>query len=263
VSRFVQPDPVVPEPGDPQSWNRYSFVRNNPFNRVDPTGSLDIGAEIGGRLVEFLGGNRTAGEFFGSLGSSLVPGPGELADLGVLFSLDHRVGPGVRLAATGSLALSVVTGGASPNVGGVVRQADEIAEAGAAGVRAIAKGSAKTAGAVAEGAGAARGVPSRAPDFVVSPGGTAYPVPTGATGPVPVINEAGKRTGTGFTGGKGGANQQVDTLRIMDSTAPRGQSPGYPTGYIKYENAAGQGVNPYTGRTGSRAETHFPLDLEP
>jgi hypothetical protein len=66
VSRFVQPDPVVPEPGDPQSWNRYSFVRNNPFNRVDPTGSFDIGPvdNVGTRLlgaVGVVGGSIEAG----------------------------------------------------------------------------------------------------------------------------------------------------------------------------------------------------------
>ncbi len=42
LGRFTQPDPVVPEPGDPQSWNRYSYVRNNPVNRVDPTGNEDL-----------------------------------------------------------------------------------------------------------------------------------------------------------------------------------------------------------------------------
>ena len=57
VARFVQPDAVVPEPGDPQSWNRYSFVRNNPFNRVDPTGSFDIGPvdNVGTRLLGAAG----------------------------------------------------------------------------------------------------------------------------------------------------------------------------------------------------------------
>ena len=185
LARFVQPDSVVPEPGDPQSWNRYSFVRNNPYNRVDPTGSFDIGAEIGGRLVEFLGGNRTGGEFFGSLSSGLVPGFGELADAGVLFSLDHRVGTGVRLVAAGSLALSVVTLGTSPNVGGVVRQADDVVEAGAAGVRAIAK----SGRGAAEGAGAARetsrlgrtsdDVIHVTPDRVALPPGSKYKIPEG------------------------------------------------------------------------------------
>jgi RHS repeat-associated protein len=30
LGRFLQPDPVVPQPFDPQSLNRYSYVRNNP-----------------------------------------------------------------------------------------------------------------------------------------------------------------------------------------------------------------------------------------
>jgi len=103
-------------------------------------------------------------------------------------------------------------------------------------------------------------VPTGAPDFIVTPGGTAFPVPKGATGPFPVVNQAGKRTGAAFTGGRGGANGQVDTIRIMNPTSARGRSPGYPNGYIKYENSRGQGVDPYTGRTGSREDTHFPID---
>jgi hypothetical protein len=55
-------------------------------------------------------------------------------------------------------------------------------------------------------------------------------------------------------------NGQVDTIRLMDPTSPKGASPGYPKGYIKYENANGQGVDPYTGKTGSSADTHFPID---
>ena len=62
-----------------------------------------------------------------------------------------------------------------------------------------------------------------------------------------------------FDGGSGGANGQVDTIRMMDPTPPRGNSPGYPDGYIKYDNASGQGVNPYTGQTGPHPETHFPI----
>src|ERR1700742_1011410 len=40
---------------------------------------------------------------------------------------------------------------------------------------------------------------------------------------------------------------------------PRGASPGYPNGYIKYMNANGQGVDPYTGKTLSNAQNHFPI----
>ncbi|MDN3649163.1 RHS repeat-associated core domain-containing protein [Reinekea marina] len=110
---------------------------------------------------------------------------------------------------------------------------------------------------IAKGAGKAS---DKAPDFVVSPGGTAFPVPKDATGPTPVVNPGGKTTGSAFTGGKGGANGKVDTMRIMNPTPPRGKSPGYPNGNIKYENKSGQGVDPYTGRTLSNKDSHFPID---
>jgi RHS repeat-associated protein len=45
LARFIQPDTIVPNPMDPQSLNRYSYVRNNPVNRIDPTGHEDCAAE--------------------------------------------------------------------------------------------------------------------------------------------------------------------------------------------------------------------------
>lgn len=38
LRRFVQADTIVPEPGNPQSLNRYSYVLNNPLRYIDPTG---------------------------------------------------------------------------------------------------------------------------------------------------------------------------------------------------------------------------------
>jgi RHS repeat-associated protein len=38
LGRFVQPDTIVPEPGNPQALNRYSYVLNNPLRYTDPTG---------------------------------------------------------------------------------------------------------------------------------------------------------------------------------------------------------------------------------
>jgi RHS repeat-associated protein len=40
LGRFLQPDASVPDPLSPQSLDRYSYVRNNPLGRIDPTGSL-------------------------------------------------------------------------------------------------------------------------------------------------------------------------------------------------------------------------------
>ncbi|MBA3532769.1 MAG: RHS repeat-associated core domain-containing protein [Ardenticatenales bacterium] len=38
LGKFLQADTIVPEPGNPQSFNRYSYVLNNPLRYTDPTG---------------------------------------------------------------------------------------------------------------------------------------------------------------------------------------------------------------------------------
>lgn len=38
LARFLQADPIVQDPLDTQSLNRYSYLRNNPLNATDPTG---------------------------------------------------------------------------------------------------------------------------------------------------------------------------------------------------------------------------------
>ncbi len=38
LRRFVTPDPYGVDPYDPQTLNRYAYVRNNPVNFIDPTG---------------------------------------------------------------------------------------------------------------------------------------------------------------------------------------------------------------------------------
>jgi len=41
LSRFISPDPFAANFAVPQALNRYSYVRNNPVNRIDPTGFDD------------------------------------------------------------------------------------------------------------------------------------------------------------------------------------------------------------------------------
>jgi RHS repeat-associated protein len=38
LNRWIQPDSIVPEAGNPQALNRYSFVANNPIKYIDPSG---------------------------------------------------------------------------------------------------------------------------------------------------------------------------------------------------------------------------------
>ncbi len=44
MGRFLQPDPVIADPYDPQGLSRYSYVRNDPVGRVDPTGAWSLNA---------------------------------------------------------------------------------------------------------------------------------------------------------------------------------------------------------------------------
>jgi len=45
LGRFLSPDPLVGRVGAPQTWNRYSYARNNPLSFVDPDGRDDF-AEV-------------------------------------------------------------------------------------------------------------------------------------------------------------------------------------------------------------------------
>lgn len=59
VGRFISADTIVPDPGNPQSYNRYSYTRNNPVNLTDPTGHRETDwCEIGTywqRFTSFFG----------------------------------------------------------------------------------------------------------------------------------------------------------------------------------------------------------------
>jgi RHS repeat-associated protein len=58
LGRFVQPDSIVPDPGNPIDWDRYGYVRDNPVKYIDPSGQkLDpFRADFGGQDVIQLGG---------------------------------------------------------------------------------------------------------------------------------------------------------------------------------------------------------------
>ena len=38
LGRFIQADSIVPQPGNSQAWDRYSYTLNNPLRYVDPSG---------------------------------------------------------------------------------------------------------------------------------------------------------------------------------------------------------------------------------
>jgi RHS repeat-associated protein len=56
LGRFVSPDTIVPEPENPQSYNRYAFVHNNPLNFTDPTGHMQQRALVNDGGAQGFGG---------------------------------------------------------------------------------------------------------------------------------------------------------------------------------------------------------------
>jgi hypothetical protein len=44
LGRWLSADTIVPEPGNPQSFNRYAYTIGNPLKYVDPTGHKEEGA---------------------------------------------------------------------------------------------------------------------------------------------------------------------------------------------------------------------------
>jgi RHS repeat-associated protein len=40
LNHFTQPDSIVPDPYNPQDWNRYLYARNNPLRYTDPSGHI-------------------------------------------------------------------------------------------------------------------------------------------------------------------------------------------------------------------------------
>jgi RHS repeat-associated protein len=52
LGRFLSPDPLVQAPYDSQTWNRYSYARNNPLRYTDPSGFCFNGHPAGDMAAE-------------------------------------------------------------------------------------------------------------------------------------------------------------------------------------------------------------------
>jgi RHS repeat-associated protein len=65
LARWISPDPaglLVADPSDPQSWNRYAYVLNNPMDGVDPLGLFEpCPKDSGTNDPTFPGGPTTCG----------------------------------------------------------------------------------------------------------------------------------------------------------------------------------------------------------
>jgi len=72
IGRFIQPDPIIPNVFNPQNLNRYTYVLNDPLNRIDPTGNFSF-ASFGSAVWGGISSAASAvGNFLGNAWGSLV-----------------------------------------------------------------------------------------------------------------------------------------------------------------------------------------------
>jgi RHS repeat-associated protein len=110
LGRFLSPDSLVPEPGDPQSLNRYAYVRNSPLSRIDPSGSFDFGSFFGG-IGSFFGNYliNPVAQFSTGLASGIGYGLGiSGSPSGSGFFFDQGVGLGSLAAATIGIGIDLL-----------------------------------------------------------------------------------------------------------------------------------------------------------
>ncbi|HXN53933.1 MAG TPA: RHS repeat-associated core domain-containing protein [Candidatus Acidoferrum sp.] len=101
LGRWMHPDPAglaAVDPSNPQSWNRYAYVRNNPLALVDPFG-----------LNECAPGEHdcNAGEGEGNPGQDILGGPPAPIEFGIDFGnfWDNQSHVGIGGGNFGSLAM--------------------------------------------------------------------------------------------------------------------------------------------------------------
>ncbi len=113
LARFIQPDDIIGDLADPQSYNRYSYVLNNPLRFTDPGGHS--GKEVAdwwsskvGTAFEFYTAGSQSTILIGTLGTlnSLVGGVADPLRLGSDAARVWEEGGGV-----GTIALTTVQEG--------------------------------------------------------------------------------------------------------------------------------------------------------
>jgi RHS repeat-associated protein len=134
LGRFITPDIFIQRKYDPQTFNRYSYVRNNPTNLVDPSGhffqfivaavvaavkGVAIGAVVGAGVAAVTGGDIGRGALFGAITGGAFAGFGSLAQSAFrLATIPGGIGPMTAGATSASSFIGGVVGGAAGGAAG-------------------------------------------------------------------------------------------------------------------------------------------------
>jgi hypothetical protein len=209
--------------GEFEECSVYDQPEDKPWYEDAWDSTVDFASEYGTKI---LNGSQLVLDVAG-----LVPGVGEIADGANALIYEAR-GDHVNAALSGAAMIPFAgwfsTGGKLVNK--AVKYSDEAGS--------LIKATTKEVKQVEK-------VINKAPDFIVTPKGDVFPIPNGATGPMPVNNGKGFKYVDGSGGN--GLNKATTDFRFMDPVTSGKYK--YPNGYGSYNNAAGQTVNPLTGQT--------------
>ncbi len=105
IGRFVTADIFVPYPENPQTFNRYTYVYNNPVNLIDPTGHFPwvafiagviqgatAGTAIGAGLAAITGGDIGNGAVLGAISGIFFSGT-------TMLNIYHGIKGGLKILA--------------------------------------------------------------------------------------------------------------------------------------------------------------------
>ncbi|MBS3083598.1 RHS repeat-associated core domain-containing protein [Candidatus Pacearchaeota archaeon] len=122
-SRFIEPDPIISDPYNPQDLNRYSYTRNNPYKYVDPTGNIvnvataiagaGIGATVSALYSAASQYHSSGSVNFGEVGKNAVVGAIAGGIGGLTFGLGTAaisVGGFAELSAGQAVGLGAISG---------------------------------------------------------------------------------------------------------------------------------------------------------
>jgi RHS repeat-associated protein len=111
TGRFLQADPTIQSPGNLQSFNRYSYVMNNPFFYTDPSGYFSLRGLF--ETVASGGLSHLGGAWKDVTGTSWSQSRDQYIKPAIVIVASIYLGPAVYNAAYGALmintGLSVVT----------------------------------------------------------------------------------------------------------------------------------------------------------
>jgi RHS repeat-associated protein len=118
LGRFAQPDTIIPQPGNPMAWDRYSYGFENPIRYNDPSGHCPmcigaIGGAIGGAIYGYgsqVVNNLNQGMGLGQALTTNISGTTVLLYTGAGAVIGAGVAPLVAPAAAW-IAGAIATGG--------------------------------------------------------------------------------------------------------------------------------------------------------